>query len=75
MVQKRKKYFKKTVYRLFDNSYGIYRGKKIFEAQETVAETQAMPHKYFKYFNSTIVADFIINKTIGSKKKYYWENV
>ena len=29
--------------------------------------------KYFKYFNSTIVADFIINKTIGTKKKFYWE--
>ncbi len=31
--------------------------------------------KYFKYFNSTIVADFIINKTIGTKKKFYWEDV
>ena len=30
--------------------------------------------KYFKYFNSTIVADFIINKTFGINKKYYWEN-
>jgi|TARA_B110000444_G_scaffold260738_1_gene309017 glycosyltransferase involved in cell wall biosynthesis len=30
--------------------------------------------KYFKYFNSTIVADFIINKTleINDKKKYFW---
>ena len=27
-----------------------------------------------KYFNSTIVADFIINKTleINDKKKYFW---
>ena len=32
-------------------------------------------NKYFKYFNSTVVADFIINKTIGTKKKFYWENV
>ena len=31
--------------------------------------------KYFKYFNSTIVADFIINKTLGTKKKFYWEDV
>ena len=31
--------------------------------------------KYFKYFNSTVVADFIINKTIGTKKKFYWENI
>ena len=31
--------------------------------------------KYFKYFNSTVVADFIIKKTIGTKKKFFWENV
>ena len=30
--------------------------------------------KYFKYFNSKIIADFIINKTYGIKKKYFWEN-
>ena len=30
--------------------------------------------KYFKHFNSTIIAEYIINKTIGTKKKYYWEN-
>jgi glycosyltransferase involved in cell wall biosynthesis len=29
--------------------------------------------KYFKYFNSTLVAEFIINKTFGNKKRYYWE--
>ena len=30
--------------------------------------------KYMKYFNSTLVADFIINKTLGrdSKKRYLW---
>ncbi|MDC3068430.1 glycosyltransferase [Candidatus Pelagibacter sp.] len=30
--------------------------------------------KYMKYFNSTLVADFIVNKTyeINSKKKYLW---
>ena len=30
--------------------------------------------KYMKYFNSTLVADFIINKTyeINSTKKYLW---
>jgi glycosyltransferase involved in cell wall biosynthesis len=31
--------------------------------------------KYFKYFNSTLVAEFIINKTYDIKKKYYWENI
>ena len=32
--------------------------------------------KYMKYFNSTIVADFIINKTldINKKKKYFWHD-
>ena len=31
--------------------------------------------KYFKYFNSSIIAEYIINKTFGYKKnsKYYWE--
>ena len=29
--------------------------------------------KYFKYFNSTIVADFIVNKSFGTKKTFYWE--
>jgi glycosyltransferase involved in cell wall biosynthesis len=30
--------------------------------------------KYFKYFNSTVVADFIIKKTFSIKsKKFYWE--
>ena len=30
--------------------------------------------KYFKYFNSTIIADFIIKKTLNIKhKKFYWE--
>ena len=32
-------------------------------------------HKYFKYFNSTTVAEFILNKSFGLDKKYYWENI
>ena len=34
-------------------------------------------HKYMKYFNSTVVADYIINKTFSlpyKKNKYLWEN-
>ncbi len=30
--------------------------------------------KYFKHFNSTIIAEFIIKRTLGSKKNYFWEN-
>ena len=31
--------------------------------------------KYMKYFNSTLVADFIVNKTLGRdiKKRFLWE--
>jgi glycosyltransferase involved in cell wall biosynthesis len=31
-------------------------------------------NKYFKYFNSTIIADFIVNKTFKTNKKFYWES-
>ena len=30
--------------------------------------------KYFKFFNSTIIAEFIINKSLNINKKYFWEN-
>ena len=30
-------------------------------------------NKYFKYFNSKEIAQFIIDKTFDSKKKYFWE--
>ena len=30
--------------------------------------------KYFKYFNSKIIASFIINKTFKTNKKFYWES-
>ena len=31
--------------------------------------------KYFKYFNSTNIAEFIINKSFDIKKKYFWESI
>ena len=31
--------------------------------------------KYFKYFNSTVIAEYILNKSFGIRnKKYFWEN-
>ena len=32
--------------------------------------------KYMKYFNSNLVADYIINRSleINKKKRYFWEN-
>ena len=29
--------------------------------------------KYHKFFNSTLVAKFIIDKTLGNKSRFYWE--
>ena len=29
--------------------------------------------KYFKFFNSTIDAEFTINKSLNINKKYYWK--
>ena len=31
--------------------------------------------KYFKYFNSTIIANYIICKSFGINEKFYWENI
>ena len=30
--------------------------------------------KYHKYFNSEAVANYIINKTMGLKSNFFWEN-
>ena len=30
--------------------------------------------KYFKFFNSTVIADFIIAKTFNINKKFFWED-
>ncbi len=64
----RARYFKKTVFRLHDNSYGIYRGKKIFETQETVSETTTMPQEEFKYFRFF----HFLMQMMWSKKWFYY---
>ena len=65
----RKKYFKKTGYRLHDNSFGIYdyKNTKIFEAQETVLETSSLSTEDFRYFR---FFHFIL-QMMWSKKWYY----
>ena len=37
---------------------------------------RAGKEKYFKHFNSTIVAEFIVNKTLdfNTEKKVFWHN-
>ena len=56
-----------------DLSYKLNKYKKDTKERKRIAKN-GKKH-YFKYFNSTIIADFIINRTLGnkSKKKYIWE--
>ena len=56
-----------------DLSYKLNKYKKDTKERRRIAKN-GKKH-YFKYFNSTIVADFIIDRTFGngSKKKYIWE--
>ena len=63
----RSKYFKKTGYRLHDNSYGIYLNQKVFEAQETVLETSTLSVEDFRYFR---FFHFLL-QMMWSKKWYY----
>jgi len=64
----KKKHFKKTGFRLHDNSYGIYRGKKIFEPQETILQTNNLELDDFKFFR---FFHFLI-QMMWSKKWYYY---
>tara|TARA_B100000282_G_scaffold236692_1_gene179217 strand:+ start:36 stop:2168 length:2133 start_codon:yes stop_codon:yes gene_type:complete len=77
----------KTQYRdFFDNSEMVFY-KNISDLSEKILKIsrdeklrksigKKGKKKYMKYFNSTLVADFIINKTLGrlDKKKYYWHD-
>ena len=56
-----------------DLSYKLNKYKRDSKERKRIAKN-GKKH-YFKYFNSTIIADFIIDRTFysGSKKKYLWE--
>ena len=58
---------------LDDLSYKIKKYKKDVNTGKKIARLGKK--KYFKYFNSTKIAEFIINKSFDIKKKYFWENV
>jgi len=51
----------------------IYKYQKNDKERKLIARSGKI--KYFKYFNSTIIAEFIINKTYDIKKQYYWETI
>ena len=75
----------KTQYRDFFNDKEMVFYKNINELSEKIIKIandeklrKALgkngKDKYMKYFNSTLVAEFIINKTLGinDKKKFLW---
>ena len=56
-----------------DLSYKLNKYKKNIRERKLIARNGR--NKYTKYFNSSIVCDFIINKTfdLNSKKRFLWE--
>jgi hypothetical protein len=59
---------------LDDLTYKINKYKKDDSMRRKIAKNGKK--KYFKYFNSTIVAEFILSKTLGykSKTKFIWDD-
>ena len=77
----------KTQYRNFFNDKEMIFYKNINDLSEKILEISSDDkkrkmiakkgkEKYMKYFNSNLVAEFIIGKSLNikNKKKYYWEN-
>ena len=63
----RKKYFRKTAWRLFDMSFGIYEGEPVFDAEEHVLETSTMSMEALRSFR---LIHFLI-QFMWSRKWYY----
>jgi glycosyltransferase involved in cell wall biosynthesis len=69
-------FFKSNEIVFYKNIYDLAKKINKYSNNDSLRKKMAKRgrDKYFKYFNSTIVAEFIINKTFGYKnKKYYWE--
>ena len=58
---------------LNDLSYKLNKYKKDFKRRNLIAKNGK--NKYMKYFNSTLVCQFLINKTLkyNYKNKFLWE--
>ena len=70
-------FFKEDEIVLYKNSSDLSEKIERYSNNDTLRKKTAKKgrDKYFKYFNSTIVADFIIKKTFSTKhKKFYWED-
>lgn len=65
--ESRKKFVRRTAWRLFDMSYGVYDGKKIFDAEENVIETSTMIMDDLRAFR---FVHFLI-QFMWSRKWYY----
>ena len=61
----------------YKNIYDLAKKITRFNQNDKLRKTIAKKghKKYFKYFNSTIIANFIIQKTFGNRKaKFFWES-
>jgi hypothetical protein len=70
-------FFSKDEIVTYKNVYDLAKKISKFNQNEKLRKKIARNghKKYFKYFNSTIVADFIIKKTFGNDKtKFFWES-
>ena len=56
---------------LDDLSEKIYKYKKDDKLRRIIAKNGNL--KYHKYFNSTLVAKYIIDRSIGINSKFYWD--
>jgi len=68
-------FFKKDEIVLYKNFKDLIKKINFYNKHDNLRKKIAKKgrKKYFKYFNSKIVAEFIVNKTFNITKKYYWE--
>ena len=59
----------------YNNIDDLIKKVKIFNKNDKsrIRIARAGRKMYHKYFNSTLVAKYIIDRTFGIKSKYYWE--
>lgn len=67
-AETRRRYFKRTGWRLHDNAFGIYEGATVFEGQEVVLETSTMSVEELRSFR---FIHFLIQFMWG--RKWYYD--
>lgn len=66
--ESRERYFRRTGWRLHDNAFGIYEGRKVFEGQEVVLATNAMSEIELRSFR---FIHFLLQLMWG--RKWYYD--